>query len=107
MIEISLLAAFLLLIGSTAAFLRRNNSVCAFLLALNDEIHRLDSEDSERVYQRNLKLIPSGKYEEEALPYLPSWRREELKTVSYNEMLWQFWRPLRSFHREGFPKDPK
>jgi hypothetical protein len=106
MILIGLLAALLVLLGACGVFLRRNNSVCAFLLDLNDEIHRLDSEDSDGVYQHNLKLISAGKYAEEALPHLPSWRRVELELVSYNEMFWQPWRPLQSFYREGFPETP-
>ncbi len=105
MILVVILAVLLSLLGACGVFLCRNNSVCTFLLDLNDEIHRLDSEDSEKVHQHNLKLIPSGKYPEKALPYLPSWRRVELELVSYNEMLWQPWRPFQSFYREGFPEN--
>ncbi len=78
----------------------RNNSVYDYMTDLNNEIHRLDTEDAEEVYRRQRSGDRTAEYE-------PSWRREELKTLSSDKMFWQFWRPLRSFHRAGFPKEPK
>jgi hypothetical protein len=99
-ILIVFVGAFMLIMGGLFAFLRRNNSVCAFLLDLNNEIHRLDTEDAEKVYQAQL----SG---DRTAEYSPSWRREEFATVSYDRMLLRPWRSLQSFYREGFPKEPK
>lgn len=78
----------------------RNNAVYDYMIDLNNEIHRLDTEDADEVHRLQL----SGDHTAE---YAPSWRRKELKTISSDKMFWQFWRPLRSFHREGFPKEPK
>ena len=77
----------------------RNGAVYDYVTALNDEIYRLDIEDSHKVYEAQLAGDRTATYQ-------PSWRREEEQTVSYDAMVLQAWRPLNSFYRDGFPVEP-
>ncbi len=62
---------------------RRNDSVYDFRMALIDEIHHFNQADINASWK---------------------WRYTELDSVSRDEMVWKFWRPLKSFYREGFPE---
>jgi hypothetical protein len=96
MILIALLALCVLALGCIALLWRRNDAVAAYRHALIDEMYRLNMGDIDAVYQAKCSGDKDARYSDD-------WRRKEFHTVSYDAMVWQPWRPLTSYYREGFP----
>lgn len=71
----------IMLVGGFLWF--RNYAVYSYRKALINKIHHLNQAN----------IMASWE-----------WRYDEFDTISYYEMLLQFWRPLDSFYCEGFPE---
>ena len=77
-----LLAIVLSVLLFNTIFLIRNNQVYLYRMGLIDRIHTA-----------NLRDIDSDVYQD-------AWRWRQYEAVSYESMLWKFWKPLSSFYDE-------
>ena len=99
MITLGILIVVLALVAVLGWYWHRSNAVYNYRTALIDEIHRLDREDIDKVYEAQLAGNRTATHQ-------PSWRYAEFDSVPYGEMFLRPWRPLSSFYRDGFPIEP-
>lgn len=79
MISTALLAAF---------------AACIYMLIRNTLVYTYRTNLIHRISESNIEDISDGR------PW--HWRYEEYNSISYNEMMLKFWKPLDSF----YPRDP-
>lgn len=73
----------------------------------NEAVYNYRAKLLDRAGELNLKEINNGVYSN---PKTRSkwndfmWRFEVINEVSYNEMVWKFWKPLDSFYKDAIEK---